>query len=87
MQNLPLVRFRFGAWLCRANVSGPVSAVGAHIVRPTNLPLGRLTPFLKGKWPKAKGGRDDVERSETEGIGICPSRRISEIYPLTGGTV
>ena len=29
-----LMRFHFCAWLCRANASSPVFAVGAHTVRP-----------------------------------------------------
>ena len=41
LQKLPLLRFHSRAWLCRANVPG---AVGAHIVRPPNLPLGGKVP-------------------------------------------
>jgi len=49
--------------------------------RPKGLPYPTLEEFLEnrrgGRLPLSRG---DVERSETEGIGICPSRRISEIF-------
>ena len=38
LQKLPLVRFRFRAWLCRANVPGPGYAVGAGAL--TRPPVG-----------------------------------------------
>ena len=44
LQKLPLVRFHYCAWLCRANAPGAFTAVGAHIVRPPNLPLGGKVP-------------------------------------------
>ena len=40
-------------------------------------PEGLLILCRGGRLPLSRG---DVERSETEGIGICPSRRILEIF-------
>ena len=43
LQKLPLVRFRFGAWLCRANVPGAGYAVGAGaLTRPQAFPCPPL---------------------------------------------
>ena len=44
LQKLPLLRFHSRAWLCRAKAPGVFTAVGAHIVRPPNLPLGGKVP-------------------------------------------
>ena len=45
LQNLPLVRFHFRAWLCRANVPGAGYAVGAGaLTRPPFLGIVRYPP-------------------------------------------
>ncbi len=50
MQKLSLVRFRFCAWLCRTNASGPSPTVGAALA------AARKPSPLKGEggWPKAR---------------------------------
>ena len=45
LQKLPLVRFRFGAWLCRANGTGAAYAVGAGaLTRPPFSGIVRYPP-------------------------------------------
>ena len=61
----------------KANTPGPFPifplAGEVHLVGRGTTPLikGPIPP-VRGKWPKDKGGRDDVERSETEGMGSGP---------------
>ena len=53
------VRFHNRAWLFSANAPGPAPAVGATLaVARKPSPRGRTIPPIRGKWPKAKRGRE-----------------------------
>ena len=85
------VRFLFRAWLYRANAPGryavgpvwdrPLREKGAASISAVGAAISRLQafPLQGGRLPLSRG---DVERSETKGIGICPSRGPASVRPL-----
>ena len=71
MQKLSLVRFRFCAWLCRTNASGPSPTVGAALA------AARKPSPLKGEggWPKARRMTAARKPSPLKGEGGWPKAR------------
>ena len=84
LQKLPLLRFHSCAWVSSANAPGAYPG-GRPLGLPYPIPEDILENRRGGRLPLSRG---DVEHSETEGIGNCPSRRSLKgpVVRRRGGT-
>ena len=83
-QNFDFAAVYGRAWVCRANAPGAYPG-GRPKGLPYPIPEDILENRRGGRLPLSRG---DVERSETEGIGNCPSRRSLKgpVVHRRGGT-